>query len=530
MVDMQRLLVPGIVLALVLPPSQAVRAEAPAEEKGGVRLSLAECQRTALENNLDLVIKRKDPRIAASNAEVQAASFDPLVEASVNHSESRDEPSAVFQSQRSMVDEASVSWKHLLKFGGSYSMTLSGDKVDAPNPFRLYNPSYESRLAAQFTFPLLRGLGREATTVELVLARSGEEISREELRQQADRTLETVEGAYWDLVAAREALKVARKSLQLAQDLHQLNKKKVEVGTLAPIEITQAEAGVAAREEAVIVAETALLNAEDNLRGLLAWPKEDPRWNEPIFPTDNPSLEPPPPLEAEAAISRALEARPEMMAARRDLRNKELSERVARNGVRPGLDLTAGVTPSGNNLKDVVVDPGPNGIPGDGDDVLLPLTDGLGESLSEIPDFRNYTWNVGLVFSVPLRNRAAKASYGVATLNREKAEIGLLNLEQTVRVEVRTAIRGVESGTKRVAAARSNVALQRKKLEAEQKKFENGMSTSFEVLTFQNDLGSAELAEIRALADYNKALATLERAQGTLLEARGMRLENEGGR
>ena len=129
-----------------------------------------------------------------------------------------------------------------------------------------------------------------------------------------------------------------------------------------------------------------------------------------------------------------------------------------------------------------------------------------------------------MTFSYPLRNRAAKANYAIAQLNREKSAVDVKNQEQTIRVEVRRAVREVESGKKRVDAARANVVLQRKKLEAEQKKFENGMSTSFEVLTFQNDLADAELAEIRALIDYNKALVALERVKGTLLEARGLTL------
>lgn len=490
----------------------------------GIRMSLGEAQRAALQNNLDLVIARKDPRIAALNVDFQKAVFDPEIGASVNHAEAKDEPSQVFQSTRSKSDTVGLSWTDRLTFGGEYSLTLGSRKLDAPNPFRSYNPSYDSSLAMTFSMPLLRGLGTTVNTSDIVIARRNLEISDEELRRQAIATIKSVEDAYWDLVAVRAALDVAQQSLKLAQDLLDLNKKKVEVGTLAPIEITQAEAGVASREEGVIVADTALQSAEDNLRRLLAIPSADPTWDKRLVPTDEPTFAARTP-DLQAAIAKALEIRPELVASRRDLENRKLSERVAENLVKPGLQFDAAITPSGNNLKGVLVDPGPDGITGTDDDLFVPDTGGLGESLSEVPKFRNYNWSVGLTYSIPLFNRAAKAGYGTAILEREKAELAVQNAEQTVRVDVRNAVRAVESGVKRVAAAHSSTILQRKKLEAEQKKFDNGMSTSFEVLTFQNDLQDAQLSEIRALLDYQKGLADLERAQGTLLEARGLKLE-----
>ena len=155
---------------------------------------------------------------------------------------------------------------------------------------------------------------------------------------------------------------------------------------------------------------------------------------------------------------------------------------------------------------------------------------GLSDSVTEIPKFRNYDWNVGLVLTYPIGNRREQAGYATTSLTREKAELSLLNTELTIRVDVRTAVRAVESGAKRVAAARANTVLQQKTVDAEQKKFANGMSTSFEVLRIQTDLSSARLAEIQAVTDYNKALAALERAQGTILEARGLSLGTRNAR
>ena len=139
-------------------------------------------------------------------------------------------------------------------------------------------------------------------------------------------------------------------------------------------------------------------------------------------------------------------------------------------------------------------------------------------------------WGIALIYSYPIGNRAAKSNYAVAKINIEKSEIALQSVLQDVRVDVRRSARAVESGYERVVAARKNTELQTKKLEAEQKKFDNGMSTSFEVFTFQTDLRNAQLSLIQALLDYNKALADLERAKGTLLESKGLTLADNTGR
>ncbi len=529
------LLAAFLCLLAAAPRGVVARAEE-AKEEEGVRFSLADVLRTALENNLDLVIARKDPRIAELNVDLAKAMFDPELDANYTHARSKGEESLrvrqfgnsvelISSGSSSITDSAAVSWAQTLDFGARYTVGLDSTRRDSLPLFgQSFNPSISSGLTFNWAMPLLKGFGREFQTENLVIAKRGVEISDEDLRRQAQITLESVEDAYWDLVAAREALVVAKESLKLAQDLHDLNRKKVEVGTLAPIEITQAEAGVASREEGVIVAEMGLRNAEDNLRRLMAVPKGDPTWDRAILPVDRPTFEPRSP-DLDNSMAKAMESRSELKGARLDLQNKQLAERVARSAVRPQLDLTAAITPSGNNLLGQQVYDYPN--PSPPPDTLKATRDipgGWSDSVTEIPKFHNYDWSVALVFKQPIGNRQAKANYAIASVNREKSDLTLQNVEQTVRVDVRTAVRAVESGAKRVAAARANAVLQQKTVEAEQKKFENGMSTSFEVLRIQTDLSSARLAEIQAVTDYNKALAALERVQGTLLEARGLSL------
>jgi len=312
-------------------------------------------------------------------------------------------------------------------------------------------------------------------------------------------------------VAARASLRIELLQLKRNQDLLELNRKKVEVGTLAPIEITQAEAGVASQEASLILAEVALRDAEDELRRLIAVPYSDPLWNKAIHNTTQPVFQPKQ-IDLASEIEVALAERSEMASRERTLHNRELSERVARRRTKPQLDLNGAYNPQGSSLT----------ILNQNQLVLQQGT--IGESIDNISSATQDNWNAQLTYRIPIGNRAAKSDYARARLLREQSEVDFSNQEQTIRVEVRSAVRGVTSGIKRVEAARVNVGLQQKKLEAEQKKFENGMSTSFEVLTFQNDLADAERAEIQARLDYIKSLAALERSKGTLLESHGLNL------
>jgi outer membrane protein TolC len=514
-----------LAVATLVAPLSLVPARAQ-DAQEGVKLSLADALRMALENNLNLVIARKDPKIAEFGIQAAEGAFDSALGASANYDSSKtdstftDATTGTSAPDNASQDnwDAAVSWGQRITFGAQYSLTASLSEqdpsaqisVDDTNGIVSRSDSlFKSRgLVFRYSMPLLRGFGREVNTADIVLARSDLDISRAQLELEAQNTMKTVEDAYWDLLAVRAALDVAKESLKLAQDLLDLNRKKVEVGTLAPIEITQAEAGVASREEGVIVAETAVKNAEDVLRRLLAVPNEDPSWDLPIQPTDKPTFDARE-VSLPTSIETALARRAEIANARRVVEQRRLSERVAKDGTRHGLsfDATVGRSEPSQEFRSEVLSP-----------------PGIDPRATNV-DITGTNWSVGLNYTLPIGNRTAKAGYEIAKLNLEKSEVALNDAEQAVRVDVRIAVRSVESGVKRVKAAQSSTVLQRKTLDAEQKKFDNGMSTSFEVLRIQTDLSNARVAEIRAILDYNKSLADLERAQGTLLEARGLKLE-----
>jgi outer membrane protein TolC len=488
-----------------------------------VQLSLDETLRMALEQNLDLVSARKGPEVSEQQVKSQSAAFDPVLTGGASHTESKQqEISNLFSLNESTQDGARVGIRQDFIIGGDVSMDISGGRFEQSGPLVTAESIYGSNINMTLNMPLLNGFGKEAAAEQLILAKGDLEISREELRAQVHTVLETVENAYWDLVAARESLRIARLSLKRAEDLLELNRKKVEVGTLAPIEITEAEAGVASQEETVIIEETNLQNAEDELRRLLAIPASDPMWQATVVPTDLPVFEEIE-IDLDAAIETALAERPELYNAKQTLKNRELSERVARRATRPTLDLNLNFNPSGNNYESIITD-GPDGIPGTLDDVVTVVDGKIAESVREIYEVDNYDWSAGLSFSMPIGNRAARASHAIARINKDRAQIDLDNQIQSIRVETRRAVRSVESSVKRVNAARVSLELQRKKLDAEEKKFDNGMSTSFNILTYQRDLATAELSLVNAHLAYIKALVALEKSKGTLLQARGLTL------
>jgi outer membrane protein TolC len=520
-------------VALVASSGSAVLAQ----DADAVPMSLSECLTEALENNLDLAIAKKDPEVAQFNVTFQKAAFDPglavtgrydSVETSTGSTTTVTNPPGTptpsSTSFKRVTEGLSADVAQTLNFGGTYDVRVFGG--NSPSSGSQFQPSfpllfsfdttspYEWGYGVNFKLPLLRGFGKPVNEAQLLVAKHDLNISDNELRRRAELAVKSAEDAYWDLLAAREAEKVAIQALELSQELYELNKKKVEVGTLAPIEITQAEANVASNVEGTIRTRQAVENAEDNLLRLLAVPENDPLWTKTILPTEKPMSEPTT-TDQEAAIKLAYQRRPEIASAREEIQIAKVNETAAHNLVKHGLNLELDWARTHNEDSTSYVYTFPPQAPYTVDQVI----------------HTSPQWFVSLAYAYPFGNRAAKSSYAISKINSEKSEIALESVMQDVRVDVRRSARAVESGYERVVAARKNTELQTKKLEAEQKKFDNGMSTSFEVFTFQTDLRNAQLLLIQAMLDYNKALADLERAKGTLLESKGLKLaDNAGGK
>jgi outer membrane protein len=487
-------------------------------------LSLDDCLKQALENNLDIAVRRYDPLRSETQVTLSQSAFDSTLTGGAARSRSVQRgitPNFGVLSSRDTQNNFTLGFVDPLISGGNYRFDLLANDDRNRNGFS-QTPALGWKTSWQFTLnqPLLRNLGAGANRWLIVTARNTLGQSESRFRQTVMETLAAAEKAYWDLNFSLMDLKTKRVSLKLAQDFLDENRIKVRVGTLAPIEITQAEAGVADREEAVIIAENVVRTAEDALRRIINLPKDSPLWSRAIQPSDPlPLVEAAPDLEGAVAAAEA--HRPDLEQARLDVKNRETELQFRKNQRRWALDFQGIYGVSGFSSTQVATDAtgAPILDPLTGDEIILQNGSYHG-AIDDLEHRNQRDWQVGLNLSVPLRNRQAISNYTNAEFGVTQTRYTLAGLEQAARVEVRNAVRAVQTNLKRVRSAQVNVRLQHEKLAAEQKKYDNGMSTSFQVLSFQNDLTTAESRENQAIVDYNKSLVELERVKGTLLEAK----------
>jgi outer membrane protein len=528
------LLPPLFVTAVLAQDAPAVPppGNAPAEAAGPAPyvLSLQDASKAALENNLDILVRAYDPLRGEALAILAESILDPrLAGTATSSSTQRPSPSAFVKSSK--THDYVASFIDPVLTGGSYQIDLEAfDNVAQTSFSPAPTIEFDTSWKVSVTQPLLRNFGPKATKTLIVIARNTLGIDQSLFRQTVIDTLSAAEKAYWDLNFTLMNLKTSQAALQLAQDFLEQNRIKVRVGTLAPIEITQADAQVADREEAVIIAENLVKTAEDALRRVMNVPKDSDVWSRPLQPSEPlPLVEQSPDMEA--SVASALAHRPDLEQARLDLKSKEVDLAYRKNLRRWGLDLNAeyGKIGIAQDVPEIIQ--GCNLFEPDTGFCLEPtftptgriLEHGsYGDSQDDLQRGANLDWRVSLTLGIPIGNRQAIANYANSEYALLQSQKLLESAELAARVQVRDAVRAVQTTLKRVKAAQVNVRLQKEKLAAEQKKFENGMSTSFQVLQFQTDLFTSESRENLAMVDYNKAQVELDRVMGTLLDARNV--------
>lgn len=494
------------------PPSSPPPANPPPAtvDERVLELSLTDAVHLAVQNNLDIERERYGPRIAHTDVRRERAAFDPAVglETSISQIKvlpdsrilSFDESGAVIGERILLPFEKRGEVTPLLRqriiTGGNYELRFINTRLnEAPSSsgtrFALEDPRYESSLDLTLTQPLLRDFGIAFNSAPTRRAQKAEAIAHQRVIQAILDVVFRVQEGYWNLIFRIEDLAARRESQKLAEDFLAENKIRVEIGTLAPIELVQAETQVKIREEDVIVAEAAVKDAEDVLKEVLNVPQVLDTWQLRIQPTDDPTFAPLSTLILEDKIEQALKARPDIIESQLDLESRRIARQEAENQRLPRLDLQA----LGR---------------------LSAFGGDAGGSLSDLPDARGYEWLFGLHFEYPLGNRAAESVLQRRRLELQQALVGQRVLRLTIVREIREAVRGIETAIKRVEVTRAATMLAQTQLEAEQERFRLGLSTSFEVLEFQRDLTDARSAEIQALSDYNVELARLDQRTGVL--------------
>jgi outer membrane protein len=397
--------------------------------------------------------------------------------------------------------------KNVSRYGGVFSANWTNSRLNTSNSFATFNPSYQTGLVAAYLQPLMRGFKIDNTRQQLLISLINRDISEESARATITQTLANVRNAYWDLVFARSAVDVAQRAQELADKLVEDNQARVEVGTLAPLDIVQAQAEAATRRQNLAAAEATQQTAELALKRFLVSGTDDPLWRQEIRPVDLPSLQPAP-TDIEGAIRTALGARTDILTARKNLDSNDVSLRYFHNQSLPALDVNASYGAQGLGGTQIL-----RSSASLGGQVTGTVPGGYLDALNLL-SARDYPqWNFALTMSYPIGGSTADAQYARAKVQRAQATTRLRALEVQIAAEVANAALTVQSNLKRVDAATAARELAQKRLEAEQSKFEVGMTTNFFVVQAQRDLRDAENTELRALADYRKSLVNFERAQ-----------------
>lgn len=493
-----------VVLAALL----GARAAAPAQEETKparvLKLPLRECIVLSLDRNVDLEIARHQPGIEEQNILAAEGKFDHLLYSSFAGGESVSRSANPLDSSDLDTDTASsrTGLKRVLPFGMTYDLYFEVDRT-LSNAFftSSINPRWTESLGVDLSMPLLRGRGEEAQYADVVIARHGREIAAHRFEKSLTDQVAAVHQAYWDLVFALDQLEVRKQSLKAAERLLEDNRRKFEQEVLARVDVTEAEAAVAAQVEGILTAENAVQSAMDLLKRLI-----DPellRRDAVVTPLDAPpTLERPLDERAavEAALADALRRRPEYREFPLQIAGQDARVRRAENTLLPKLDLTAGGALNG-------------------------VDDAFGRSNDELRslDFRD--WTVGFVFEWPIEGRAAEGELRRLELERRRLELQKRSLEDQILVEVRAAVRDVKTAEKRIEATKRARELAQERFEGEVNRQAAGLRTTFHVLDAEERLAEARTNEIKARIDYALALMSLERARGTLLDRHGIVVE-----
>jgi outer membrane protein TolC len=493
-------------------PASVGGVKLPAAAQGPVRrLTADEAVLMALEQNINLQVDRIDPQVSDLAISVARSTWTPAFFSNVRTQSQTNPPTDIFGGAATVTNENLTSQagiQQLLPWGGaSYSAFWNSGRFTTNNIFSSFNPQLNSTVGFNFTQPMMRNFKIDGTRQQVMISKKNREISDVQLQQSIAATTRNVKNAYWDLVYAINNLDVQQQSLQLAQQSYRDNRARVEIGTMAPLDIVQAEAEVAQREEAVIVAQAAIRRQEDALRAMISNPGDQPDfWNIRIEPADLPSFQPIA-VDVEAAVRNALSNRTDLTAARKQLENNDVTIRYFRNQSLP--DVNALVNYSAIGLAGTQRQLTPTFPP-----IETGRTQrGFGGALGDIFASDYPTWSLQLVVNYPIGSSTSEANLARARLQDSQARKQLQATELNVTTQIRDLARTVQTNAQRVESTKAARALAEKRLEAEQKKFTAGMTSSFFVTQAQRDLSDAKNRELRAIIDYLKSVIDFETAQ-----------------
>ncbi len=458
-----------------------------------VPLTLDAAVRGAIERNLDLRVQTFTPAIAETGVSRARAIYDTRLSGLVDHWETNDpaDPAPSFVTRTRYFD-ANLSAAQLLPTGATATAAFN-NKWYRDNLGTLSSRSARSSLSLSLSQPVLQGFGRTVTEKDITTASDASEQALADWRSAALTTAGKARDAYYALIKARSNLETRKASLAAARELHAENGARVKAGILAAVELLDSEFGVSQRERDLLASEKAVLDAIDTLAVVI----QSPRGAE-LAPVD------PFPGEAvseteERAMETARKNRPDIVRSRIALRDQEFLVGVARNAALPLVNLTGSASTSG-------------------------LSTSYGSAVGDAGSGRYPDWSVGLQFSYPLGNRAAESDLAANRLKARQAAISLRSVEENAALEIRTALRDLDTKRKQIDVGTREVALGEARLDSFIERQKVGLARTKDVLDAETNLTQAREDLAGARADYQSAATTLWKATGELLDRHGIRI------
>jgi HAE1 family hydrophobic/amphiphilic exporter-1 len=505
-----------------LPPLPLSPTEKAEKDGTALRLTLKDVTKMALKNNLDIAIQDTN-EVLSQQAIVQAyGQYDPSLTVGLGV-QSQKSPNTNLATESSGGNYSTMDYANWnfgfqqnVRTGGNYSVQYNSNRTASDVGFFLFSPQYNTSVTLTFTQPLLRNLRIDQNRGQIKLASLDLKTSDSQFKAKVVDIIANIQGQYWDLAGAIRDYEIKRESVRLAQITLRDNTRKVEIGVLAAISVTEARATLAQREGDMIQAEEKIYDAENNLLTMISNDRKAEVWSQVIVPAETPAFQEYK-IDYAAAIKSALTNRPELEQSDIAFRKDEVNQRLYEESHKWQFDLKGSFGTTGvAGPQTYITDP----LTGQREVLIAPeMVGGIGiaNKLLLTGGFTN--WTVGFNIQVPIRNRTADAQLAQVKIQKQQELMKRKNLEQQIQAEIRSAAQKIETNRRLVESARAASAYAEEQLKGEQIRFDNGASETFRVLDRQENYAAAQAAELQALISYKKSIIAFEKAKYTLLES-----------
>lgn len=506
-------------------PSQPKEVTTPANKQGSyvavaeasgkaLRISLKDTVKMALENNLTIAIQDYEADNYVQQMRGNLGAYDPTFTASMTKDSTTTPNTSPYNQSLSGANMVRGNFRYTfglqqtIQTGGNWSLSYNTGRGTTNSNSSFFSPSYSAGLTLNFTQPLLKNFRTNSTRRQIKITKLDANTNDITFEDSVTTVIKNVQDAYWDLVYAIRQHEIRRNSLELANIQLENNRRRVEIGTMAPIEITSAESTVSVRAQSLISAEESIRTLENRLKAMISRDAHSDVWDNTLIPLDEPVF-----IQNDTTLGQAIDAaltnRPEIRKMQNEMAKLDINENFYRNQKRPQVDFVGQMGSTGQSGEITAVGEGK---------VLPDFIGGIGTAYTQVGQWKYRNYSVGVQVSIPVRNRTVEANLAQQLIAKRQYEKRLRDTQQTLQVEVRNAFQAIETNQKMVETAQKGLQLAKEQLDGENKRFEAGLSTTFMVLTYQDQYGTAQGSYLQALVNYRKSLAQLYKAMFKTLD------------